>query len=232
VAVSQAGHQAIRRALTHVAGRHDDALRVVVAKAEDRIGEFEPVAKIRSQRRQVDRFLDLEDRPVARIHFDLGVPGVDDARTDGLALVHQLDGGDLFGVGGAFLPEGDDAVLDGDEVAVAEVTGGAVAARTPIVVGVQLDETLAALADERQRQQTHLGLELALHVLREGRTPVVVGPHRVGRNGNAARPGGGRRLDLAELSYFSAQNGDLLLGIDSRASGEKTAEAEEQDRDS
>ena len=45
MAVGQAGHQVVRRPLADVAGRQDDALRVVVAEAEDRIGEVEPVAR-------------------------------------------------------------------------------------------------------------------------------------------------------------------------------------------
>ena len=41
MAVGQAGHQVVGRALPDVAGRQDDALRIVVAEPEDRIGEIE-----------------------------------------------------------------------------------------------------------------------------------------------------------------------------------------------
>ena len=80
MAVGQAGHQVVRRPLADVAGREDDPLRVVVAEAEDRIGEVEGVAEVDVERGQVDRLLDLQDGPVARIDFDLRVAGVDDAR--------------------------------------------------------------------------------------------------------------------------------------------------------
>ena len=91
MAVGQARHQAVGRPLPDVAGAEDDALRVVVAEAEDRLGEVVGVGGVDPQRRQVDRLLDLDDRPVARIDFDVGVAGVDDARRDVLAVVAHLD---------------------------------------------------------------------------------------------------------------------------------------------
>jgi hypothetical protein len=82
MAVGEARHQAVGRLLPHVAGRDDDALRVVVAEAEDGVCELELVAEIGGQRRQVDVFLDLEDRPVTRIDFDAGIARVDDLGRD------------------------------------------------------------------------------------------------------------------------------------------------------
>ena len=63
-----------------------------------------------------------------------------------------------------FLAERDDAMLDGDEVALAEIPGRAIAARPVVVVGVELGEARAAFAKEVEGQQPHLVLQLPLHV--------------------------------------------------------------------
>ena len=73
-----------------------------------------------------------------------------------------------------FLAERDDAVLDGDEVALAEIPGRAVAARPVIVVRVELDEAGAAIAQQVERQQPHLVLQLALDIGDYGRSSGVV----------------------------------------------------------
>ncbi len=54
MAVGQAGHEAVRRPLPDVAGAQDDALRVVVAQAEDRLSEVVRERRVDAQRRQVE----------------------------------------------------------------------------------------------------------------------------------------------------------------------------------
>ena len=52
--VGQAGDQAARRLLADVAGRDDDALGVVVAEAEDRLGEVVGERGVDVERRQIE----------------------------------------------------------------------------------------------------------------------------------------------------------------------------------
>ena len=52
----------------------------------------------------------------------------------GRAVDHQLDGVDDTRIEGTFLAQGNHAMLDGDEIAVAKVARGAVAARPLVVV--------------------------------------------------------------------------------------------------
>ena len=47
VPVRQARHELVRRPLADIAGRDDDALRVIVPETEDRVGEFEAVGRDR-----------------------------------------------------------------------------------------------------------------------------------------------------------------------------------------
>src|SRR6185295_9676202 len=60
VTVGQRGHEPIRRPLSNVAGAEDDALRVVVAKAADRLGEVVAVGSIHAQWRQIDGSVHLD----------------------------------------------------------------------------------------------------------------------------------------------------------------------------
>ena len=109
---------------------------------------------------------DADDRPVAGVHLDVRVAGVDDPGGQVLALVAHLDRHDPPRLAAVDrLVEGDDAVLDGDEVAVPEVPGRAVAGLAEVVVGVQLDEAVPPLAQQAHRHQAHLALELALDLL-------------------------------------------------------------------
>src|SRR2546426_8596120 len=54
------------------------SFRVIVAEAEDRIGEIERVAEIDVERRQVDVLFDLQDGPVPRVDFHQRLARVDD----------------------------------------------------------------------------------------------------------------------------------------------------------
>ena len=76
MAVGEAGDEAVRGPLADVAGREDDALRVVVAEPEDRIGEIVGERGVDVQRRQVE-VARLDDRPVAAVDLGVGVAGVD-----------------------------------------------------------------------------------------------------------------------------------------------------------
>jgi len=208
MAVGEAGHQLVRRDLPDVPGGDDDALRVVVPEPEDRVGKLELIAHVRVQRRQADLFLDLEDCPVARIHFHLRVAGVDEARVDGAAFVHQLDRRDLARLDRSVLAERDDAVLDGDEVTIAEVARRSVAARSFVVVRVELDEALATIANEVDGQQPHLAPQLAFHVLHDCR---AIGFGRVAdrQRIDAGRAGRCRGLGFQPFD-FSAEGGDFF----------------------
>ena len=93
MAVGETRNEAVRRLLADVTGRENDALRVVVAQPENRIGEI--VARPhRRERRQVE-LLRLDDRPVAVVDFDIRIPGVDHTRGDFLAVVDDLHRRDL-----------------------------------------------------------------------------------------------------------------------------------------
>ena len=133
------------------------------------------------------------------------------------------------GSGGVFLPQRDDAVLDGDEVAVAEISGGAVAARPVVVVRVQLDEALPALAQQRERQQAHLDLQLALDVGDERRPAFVVHRRRRRWRPRAGRAGGPVSFLFAEQSDFGAQRGIPDLAVGTLPGGEIVAEPGEKD---
>ena len=60
------------------------------------------------------------------------------------------------------------AVLDGDEVAVAEVASRAVARLARVIHRIQLDEAFATLAKEPHRKQAHLALKLAFDLVDHG----------------------------------------------------------------
>ena len=56
-------------------------------------------------------------------------------------------------------------MFNGDKVSVAEISGGAVAARASVVVGIELDKAVAALSEKVERQQTHFVRQLPLHIV-------------------------------------------------------------------
>ena len=145
--------------------------------------------------------------------------------TDWPAVVHQLDRGDLARVGKPLLPQRNDAVLHGDEVAVTEIPGGAVAARPAVVVRVKLDEALPAIANHVDGQEAHLALQLALDVCDEG----SAGFHRRGIDDDGARAGRAGRdwLLSAQLINFSPQCRDLVR-LRTGTGSEEAAETEEQ----
>ena len=89
MAVGQARHELVGGALADVTGRDDDALRVVVAQPEDRVGEVEPVRRGSLSAAAGRWLLDLEDRPVARIDFDACLARVHDARWQRTAVVDR-----------------------------------------------------------------------------------------------------------------------------------------------
>src|SRR6185503_18899714 len=148
--IREARHE-VANMLPDVAGRENDALGIVVPEPEDRIGEIKRVLKIDIERGKIDRLVDANDRPVAWIHFGLGLPGIDHTRINRAPLVADLDRFDASRIRLSFLAECDDRMLDGDEVTLAEIAGGPVVARAAIVVGVQLDETVAPLAEQVER---------------------------------------------------------------------------------
>src|SRR5229473_7121994 len=89
VTVGETRHQTVRRFLSDVAGRQDDALRVVVAQPEDRIGELVCERRVHAQRRELE-IARLDDRPIAAVHFHFSIAGVDDLRRNLLAVIHDL----------------------------------------------------------------------------------------------------------------------------------------------
>ena len=125
----------------------------------------------------------LDDRPVAGVHFDLGVARVDELRRHLFAVVQDLDPDDLPGARLVAVLQRHDRVLDGDEIPVAEVAGGAVIGLPEVVGRIQLDEARSPVAQQGQRQQPHLALQLALDV---GDHPFADGGGAI-----AARPVGG-----------------------------------------
>ena len=81
----------------------------------------------------------------------------------------DLDRRDLVALAPILIVERDDRVLDGDEVAVAEIPGGAVARFARRVVGVQLDEAFLPIAQQADRHQSHFALELPLDLFDQRR---------------------------------------------------------------
>ena len=197
------------RPLADVAGREDDALRVVVAETEDRIGEVEPVVQIRRRaagRSTASLTFSIAQSPGSTSTCASPVSTIRAARARPLYI--DLDRGDPARL--RHIAERHHAVLHGDEVAVAEIAGGAVVARAGRVVGIHLDEALAALAQHADRQQAHLGLQLALDVGDDRGAALGVhrGRFRVGRT-----PGGPERgfgVLAPEHAELGAQRCDLL----------------------
>jgi hypothetical protein len=171
--------------------------------------------------------LHLHDGPVAAIDLDGRIPRIHHFRREGSPFVRELDRHDAPRVRDRFLPERDDAVLDGNEVAVAQVPGRAVAARSLVVVGVELDEAFAALAQQRERQQPHLGLELLLHVGDDRRAILVHRHHPVG--GAPGGAGGLVQIVPAQELDFRAELGQAVRAVGVLAGTEVVAQAEEDD---
>ena len=181
--------------------------------------------------REIDVLIALEDRPVAWVDLDARIAGINHTRADRTPVDHQRDGVDDTRIGGTFLAQGNHGMLDGDEVAVAKVAGGAVAAGAPLVVCVELDKTVPAIANQRQRQQAHFGLELTLDI-GDDRSALLVIEHG-GLNNNRRRRnagGGGRRglLSFAQEIHFCAQGRQFLLWVDAGTRPEVTSEANKQ----
>ena len=123
-------------------------------------------------------------------------------------------------------------MLDGDEVAVAEIAGRAVVARPAVVVGIQLDEAVAPLAQQRERQQAHLLRQLAFDVRDDRRPARIVHHHRLRSLRRAA--GGARRtlsIALAKQLDLRAQRGDALVTARALAGGQVISEAKKDHRE-
>jgi hypothetical protein len=119
-------------------------------------------------------------------------------------------------------------VLHGDEVAVTEVAGRAVAARAAVVVRVELDEALTAVANHVDGQQAHLALQLTFDVFDDGRAGFDrSGIDRAGNGGRAGRAGRSCRLRPAKLINLSPQCCDLAC-VGTGSSPEEAAETEEK----
>ena len=114
------------------------------------------------ERRQVDCFVDLEQRPVASVDLEGGVAGIHDLGGHVLVLVAERDRRHVALDPVALVVEHDHAVLDGDEIPVPQVPGGPVAFLAEAVDRVQLDEAGAPLAQQPHRHEAHLALELSL----------------------------------------------------------------------
>ena len=129
------------------------------------------------------------------MHLDVGVAVVDELRRNLLALVHDLDRDDpARRLPFIVAPQRDDAVLDGDEVAVAEIAGRAIVGLAHVVGRVELDEARAAVAEQLQRGQTHFFLKFLLDLRHHSRAraraarlrivrPGIGAPDRAGRDG-------------------------------------------------
>src|SRR6266571_5736127 len=127
MSVGQARHQTIRRPLPHVTSAQNDAFRIVVAEAENRIGELVAEACVDAQRREIDWLRDANDRPVTGVDLDVGIAGIDKPRRQ-IASVHaHLDRRNLPSLASIRIVERDDGMLDRYEVAVPEIAGSAVA---------------------------------------------------------------------------------------------------------
>ena len=105
----------------------------------------------------------LDDRPVAAVHFDVGVAGVDHLRRNLFPAVRDLHRHDpprrLTVV---VTLEPDDAVLDRDEIALTEISRRPVIRLSEVVRGIELDEARAAVPQQRHREQPHLALKFLL----------------------------------------------------------------------
>src|SRR6185503_5773312 len=115
-----------------------------------------------------------------------------------------------------------------DEVTLAEIPGRSVIAGAAIVVGVQLDETVSAVAKQVERQQAHLSAQLALDVGNNGRPALVVHHHRC-RRGGMASSGSRRRLQFALLEQlqFGMKRGNPFFAGGILSGGEIVDQPEE-----
>ena len=149
------------------------------------------------QRRKVDLVRRLDDRPVAAVDFDIRIAGVDHPRRNLLAAVHDLDAGDLPATPASVVVfERDHRVLHGDEVALPEISRGAVPGLPEVVGRMQLDEARSPIAQQTHRYQTHLALKLLFDL----------GDHRCAR-ADARRGFGGLLLRRRRSDGAGRQNG-------------------------
>src|SRR5260370_28172386 len=127
MAVGQAGDETVGGALADIAGREDDALRVVVAEPEDRIREVVRERRVDVQRGGIEDAR-LDDGPVPAVDFRFGVAGVHHFGGDLLAAVDDLHRSDLPRALAVFLVlERHHGVLHGAEVSMAQIAVGAAA---------------------------------------------------------------------------------------------------------
>jgi hypothetical protein len=119
-------------------------------------------------------------------------------------------------------------VLHGNEVAVAEVSSGAVAARSAVVVGIELDEARSALAQQVEGEEPHLVLKLALHIGDERGAARML--ERGDTGCSAARRAFRLGLTSLEQCNFCTKRGELLVVV-VVASAKVVAETKEQQRE-
>ena len=145
------------------------------------------------------------------MHFDAGIAGVDQAGGKLLAAIHDLDGANLPRVRPVgIVAQGDDSVLHRDEVAMAEISSGAVVGLAEVVGRVKLDEARTAVAQQMDRKQSHLALQLLLD-LRHHPVARALGRHDVGLvlrpRGLSAGPGRNDGIGAAAPTQLSADLG-------------------------
>ena len=121
-------------------------------------------------------------------------------------------------------------MLHGDEVALPQVAGRPVVARSGGIVRIHLDEALPALAQQADRHQPHLGLQLLLDVGDEGGPVVIVEGDRSLIGGPSARAQDLRVVPLTERADFGPQRGNLVILAGRRlARRQEAAETKEND---
>jgi len=164
--VGERRHETIRQPLSDVARRQHDAFRIVVAEPHDRLRKLPWEVQVDAQGRQRDVARHLHDGPVARVDFHVRIARIDQPRPHTLAADDKFDPIDRprllsSGIG----TQRHNSVLDGDEIAIAQIAGRAVVAVPEVVLRVELDEALAARAQQADGHQPHLVLELRLQLI-------------------------------------------------------------------
>ena len=209
--VGEAGDQAVGRVLADVARGEDDPLRVVVAEAEDRVGEVVGEARVDAQRREIE-IARLDDGPVAAVDFGFGVAGVDDFRRNLLAAIHDLHRRDLpRALAVVFVLERHHGVLHGDEVSVTQVAGGAIVGLPEVVGRIELHEARAAIAQQVNREQPHLVLQLRLDLRDDARPRGRCGQPVARSRETPAGPGRHRDVRLGRARELRAKRVELCV---------------------